>query len=287
MSARPRGMTEKWFMVLYLLVGRWAHSAERVLRRAWPPTLILQNWATQEQTLTLLTLNKTSIRLHFVELALETLIQFCLSSMPLCGSLRQMRKQNYAERGGGRGDNRGRRDLMHLEFRAFSSPTRWKREEIIKKWSKCTGRWAAGAAGGRLHAACVSHDWYRHQSPPERLPMKQLSQIRLRPDTVCFYYFFFPKKLFLFQMWWQRTDMMMNTPQDLSEEFSKVFHFFQDKMQHLVPNTAAPLLSPMRRSLCVGDVNPCLEMKRTASLWLREAIRKQFGYNWHGFWKYI
>lgn len=42
--------------------------------------------------------------LHFVELALETLIQFCLSSMPLCGSLRQMRKQNYAERGGvGRG----------------------------------------------------------------------------------------------------------------------------------------------------------------------------------------
>lgn len=80
--------------------------------------------------------------------------------------------------------------------------------------------------------------------------------------------------------WWQ-------PPQDLSEEFSKVFHFFQDKMQHLVPNTAAPLLSPMRRSLCVGDVNPCLEMKRTASLWLREAIRKQFGYNWHGFWKYI
>lgn len=132
--------------------------------------------------------------------------------MPLCGSLRQMRKQNYAERGGGRGDNRGRRDLMHLEFRAFSSPTRWKREEIIKKWSKCTGRWAAGAAGGRLHAACVSHDWYRHQSPPERLPMKQLSRIRLRPDTVCFYYFFFPPKLCLFQLWWERTDTMMTTP---------------------------------------------------------------------------
>lgn len=99
--------------------------------------------------------------------------------------------------------------------------------------------------------------------------------------------FLSPPKLCLFQLWWERTDTMMTTPQDLSEEFSKVFHFFQDKMQHLVPNTAAPLLSPMCRSLCVGDVNPCLEMKRTASLWLREAIRKQFGYNWHGFWKYI
>lgn len=67
MSAQPRGT--KWFMVLYLLVGRWAHSAEWVLRRARPPTLIFQNWATQEQTLTLLTLNKTSILLHFVGLA--------------------------------------------------------------------------------------------------------------------------------------------------------------------------------------------------------------------------
>lgn len=66
MSAQPRGMAAKWFMVLYLLVGRWAHGAEWVLRRARPPTLIFPNWATQEQTLTLLTLNKTSILLHFV-----------------------------------------------------------------------------------------------------------------------------------------------------------------------------------------------------------------------------
>lgn len=69
MSAQPWGTAAKWFMVLYLLVGRWAHGAEWVLRRARPPTLIFQNWATQEQTLTLLTLNKTSILLHFVGLA--------------------------------------------------------------------------------------------------------------------------------------------------------------------------------------------------------------------------
>lgn len=246
MSAQPRGMTEKWFMVLYLLVGRWAHSAERVLRRAWPPTLILQNWATQEQTLTLLTLNKTSIWLHFVELALETLIQFCLSSMPLCGSLRQMRKQNYAERG--RGDNRGRRDLMHLEFRAFSSPTRWKREEIIKKWSECTGRWAAGAAAGRLHAVCVSHDWYRHQSPPECLPMKQLSQICLLPDTACFYYFFFLYQTLSFPsvMRVRRRDDD-NPPRPFSGILQGFPFSLQDKMQLLVPNKAAPLLSRLCR----------------------------------------
>lgn len=47
------------------------------------------------------------------------------------------------------------------------------------------------------------------------------------------------------------------------------------------------LVPPIRRFLCVGDVNPCLEMKRTASLWLREAVWKQFGYNWHGIWEYI
>lgn len=39
--------------------------------------------------------------------------------MPLGGPLRQMRKQNYAEGEGGGGGNRGRRDLMYLEFRAF------------------------------------------------------------------------------------------------------------------------------------------------------------------------
>lgn len=69
MSVQPRGVAAKWFMVLYLLVGRWAHGVEWVLRRARPPTLIFQNWATHEQTLTLLTLNKTSILLHFVGLA--------------------------------------------------------------------------------------------------------------------------------------------------------------------------------------------------------------------------
>lgn len=110
-------------------------------------------------------------------------------------------------RGVGWGDNRGRRDLLHLEFRAFSSPTRWKREEIIKKWGKCRGRWAAG---GRLHAACVPNDWFHHQSPPERLLMKQLSHICLLPDTVCFYYFFFvPNSVFskcgesTQTRWWQ------------------------------------------------------------------------------------
>lgn len=42
--------------------------------------------------------------------------------------------------GGVGGDNRGRRDLIHLEFNAFPLPPEEKGEQIIKKWSKCTGR---------------------------------------------------------------------------------------------------------------------------------------------------
>lgn len=115
--------------------------------------------------------------------------------MPLRGPLRQMREQNYA------GGITGRRDLMHLEFRAF---TRRKREQIIKKWSKCTGRWAAGAARGMPCVVHVSHDWYRHQCTPERLLMKQLPRICLLPDSMVFFQTLLSKYDERAQMrWWQ------------------------------------------------------------------------------------
>lgn len=111
--------------------------------------------------------------------------------MPLRGPLRQMRKQNYAEGGcwvGGWGDNRGRRDFDAFRIQSLSSSTRRKREQIIKKWSKCTGRWAAG---GMPRLARGSHDWYRHQCSPERLLMKPLPRIGLLPDSVLYSFLFF------------------------------------------------------------------------------------------------
>lgn len=108
MSVWPHGVTEQWFMVLYLLIGQWAHGNEWALRRAWPPTLILQNWATQKCTVTLLTQKKTSTLSRFVELALE-ICRFLQSNytIPLRHNVvleQQMRRQNYPERwitGGG------------------------------------------------------------------------------------------------------------------------------------------------------------------------------------------
>lgn len=97
--------------------------------------------------------------------------------------------------GGGGGNNRGRRDLIRLEFRAFPLPPEEKGEQILKKWSKCTGRWAARAAGVMPRVARVSHDWCRHQRTPERLLMKQLPRISLLPDSVLFFFFIFSQTL--------------------------------------------------------------------------------------------
>lgn len=189
--------------------------------------------------------------------------------MPLRGPLRQMREQNYA------GGITGRRDLMHLEFRAF---TRRKREQIIKKWSKCTGRWAAGAARGMPCVVHVSHDWYRHQCTPERLLMKQLPRICLLPDSMVF---FSNSPL---QVWWESADAMMTTLKTFlrnSPCASDKVSGFQEGKFCLFLNASPPLITLallLCRSLCEGNVKTCLEMENQC-MTQSNSSKKNYSYN--------
>lgn len=191
MSVWPHGVTEQWFMVLYLLIGQWAHGNEWALRRAWPPTLILQNWATQKCTVTLLTQKKTSTLSRFVELALE-ICRFLQSNytIPLRHNVvleQQMRRQNYPERwitGGGciwfNWDykrflfyNKAEEKVIKIQtgVEGASPENVWLGTELLQQPKKM------------LLMVYVTDDWYHHHYTPKLLLMEQLSWKKCRlPD---------------------------------------------------------------------------------------------------------
>lgn len=188
--AQLRGMSEQWFMMLYLAVGRWAHGTEWALRRAWPSTLILQKWATLKQRLSIHTKTRHPVCCTCVTNTdyFKTVIppQYVDMALIYYRHLGKMRKQNNVERLISGGDD------VWLGFKAFSL---------------VPGEQRRGRSG--VNVASTKHDWLAvgllqmlnkysswlmsrvidHHDTPEPLLLKQLSlpTDQVSSDTMCIF----------------------------------------------------------------------------------------------------
>lgn len=144
MSVHLHDMRDSWFMAFCLVVGRWARGNERALRRARPPSLILQNWAMEKTHSHSIRRKKTSrsvtpfwTHLRNTQIAWKQLYN---SSMSLYGPLRtnekakpfKKRKKTWEM------DSRWRIYQIQLGFSIFFCAGRVK-EEVMNIWTRVNG----------------------------------------------------------------------------------------------------------------------------------------------------